>query len=415
MNCYSSVSKKKSRILLSAKVCAILLVVVLLYAPIINSGLRNSAFVTLINGLLRPQLDLNEDLRHSLDLFINLAEHDSTQYGPYQVRLSGLIDVLEQERARELVGRSSLDCAKYAEMEGEFPEAARRYLEAIAYETETVDESAFRGIARLLEFQTVQSDVQYNIYGEGEEFPIGGIKFDRCSELELVIAYIGEHRIGFDRLVPIVMIWRLDNKDVSQDDILSVIEPYFTSSWHWQQSGNLIFQWGLITNLLFDGGFERTVLPRTGFPFQLPKQLYSRQQQQHTQILYDYSQIGKNMVLLLDGQGDAPVGLASLPIAISAKPISMAYFVTGRYHTDEEAIPRIGLRWLLREAEEWNDNISSYLVHERANGWTPYAGILLPHPEAESFQYWVINADPSSRLYVDNLGVFEIPLPCFLD
>ncbi|OQA21855.1 MAG: hypothetical protein BWY63_01093 [Chloroflexi bacterium ADurb.Bin360] len=414
MNYYSSASKKISRILLYVRVCATL-VVVLLYVPIINLGLRNFAFVTLINGLSRPQLDINEDLKHSLDLFINLAEHDSTQYGPYQLRLSGLVDMLELERSRELGWHSSLDCAKYAEMEGEFSEAVRCYLEAIAYKTETVDESAFRGIARLLEHQIVQSDFQYNIYGDGEEFPIGRIKFDRCSGLELIIAYIGEHRIGFDRLVPIVMIWRLDNKDVSQDDILSVIEPYFTSSWHWQQSGNFIFQWGLVTNLLFDGGFERTVLPHAGFPFQLPKQLYSRQQQQHTQILYDYSQIGKNMALLLDGQGDTPVGLASLPIAISARPISMAYFVTGRYRTDDEAIPRIGLRWLLREAEEWNDNISSYLVHESANEWTPYAGISLPHPEAESFQYWVINADPSSRLYVDNLGVFEIPLPCFLD
>ena len=391
-------------------VCVGLIVTLLFKTSIFEAGVRNFAFTTLLKGSLQPALSLNEPLVRSRDLFDRLAVRDPVRFEPYQVRLTGLIERL-QDDAFSIDGSSHLQAGARAAARNEWGPATGYYLDAIAYGPVAVREDAIQQLTGILDSQVEIADFGRYVYtdvGGPSSFPVA---FDQCPQVKLMAIYIGEQSVALRQPVPIVIIWRIGTENLQEKAVLDELFQH-NSGWELRRSGRFIFQIGVAINQILDGGFEQIVLPRAGLPPSLPRRLYVRQTQQHTQVVYESPDTGQNMVLLLDSQGDTSVGLGSSPMAVSATPVQEGYLVTGRYRTTGEAAPRIGIRWLLKDAKEWNDNVSSYIVREAADEWTPFAGILPPHPKAESFQYWVLNADAASQLFVDNLGIFPIPLPC---
>jgi hypothetical protein len=172
-----------------------------------------------------------------------------------------------------------------------------------------------------------------------------------------------------------------------------------------------MFQVGVSPNLMHDGGFEHAILPYNGIPQQLPFKIYG-QELDDSALVFAEPNLNKNMTLLLNGHGMASVGLSTQPITLSEGGLDIAYLVTGRFRSDETAVPRIGIRWLLKGARTFRDNVSTYAVSQPSPQWMPYAGLFTPPVEAKGLQYWMLNADRSTNLQIDDLGLWRIPLLC---
>jgi len=142
----------------------------------------------------------------------------------------------------------------------------------------------------------------------------------------------------------------------------------------------------------------------------MPLNLFVRQTSEQIERVFESS--AANTILKLNGQGRTAVGVGSPSLSIDDSSENVGYLITGRYHTSEKADPKIGIRWLLEDSVSWNDNTSSYVVQQSATRWTRFGAVFTPPDNANGLQYWVLNVDADSSLYVDNLGLFRIPLPC---
>ena len=382
-----------------------------LNTALLKAGIRNLAFVNLSKLLSQPTLTLDGSFTHSLKLFERVSIYDPARYDPYRLRLKGLTETFGED---DIKGDSEerQPAGLHAPMGEREISRVRSYLRTVAHSPTEFRAEAIQQLTSLLDTYRESDDFGRYTYTDADSsFFLFPVVFDRCPKLELMAVYFSEHHIAVRRSVSIVIVWRVTD-EISWEQIVFFVQLQQNYGWGIHRDRDYLIQVGNAVNQLFDGGFEQTVLPREGWPSLLPRALYSRQTQQHTRLLYEIPESGQNMILELDGKGEIPVGLGSLPLEIPAEFAGQAYLITGRYRTEGEAAPRIGLRWLLKGAKKWDDNISSYVVRTANDEWTSFAGILLPHPEAESFQYWVLNASADSRLYVDSLGIFSIFLPC---
>lgn len=371
---------------------------------IINTAKRNIAFVGLVAYLNQPTLVVDDNaLQTTGRLFAALTEKDPEQYEAYNVRLQGINNSLNKAVYRQyILGKNRLQLAQQAQSVGNLAEAEEYYHQAISMGTTQTQ----------LEASLHLIHTPPNLQSFIEDNPPLSIWHNPCTDIELLGVYVDERDIAMNMPVPLVFIWQAKNIDESSLPVGIALSKADDEIWQWYQSKTLLFQLGTVPNLLPDGGFERTVLPRIGLPANMPRSLYTRQMAHHTMLQYEAPEIADNMVLILNGDGDTSVGLGSLPIPIVTEHNSVAYLVTGHYRTIGEADPRIGIRWLLREATAWNENVSSHVVQQSSADWVQFAGLTTPPINAERLQYWVLNVDAQSELHVDNLGLFPISLPC---
>ncbi len=185
-----------------------------------------------------------------------------------------------------------------------------------------------------------------------------------------------------------------------------------TEGWRLLAHGDMILQFAESKNLIDDGGFEREVAPSVRVPVQLPEMLYKMQNAGHTAIVNAGAQPSAGFALQLDGRGETPVGVASQVIPLPAHTGSVAYLVTGRYRTDAEADPRIGIQWLNNEGATQEVVSFMFVVQEPGPVWTTFRWLVAPRADADAMSLWVLNRDSGSGMVVDDLGVFETPLPC---
>jgi len=396
--------------------CIAMTVSALLDTVVFEASVRNLAFVNLSKGFLQPTLTFDEHFHRSLELFDRVSVYDPARYESYHLRLKGLIETLGDD-ARNSGDINHLEVRPRSVAYNGWESVVGHYLRDVAQGLEAVRENAMQELAGLLDSQEEMADFGRYVYTDmsgSSSFPV---TFNKCAEVDLMAIYISEWSIAIRQPVPVVIVWRITTENLQERAVLDEPFQQQDSRWEFHRSGKFLFQIGTVINKLPDGGFEQIVLPREGLPPSLPCQIYGSQLQQQTQLVYEFPETGQNMVLLLGGRrnsrvGHSRVGLCSLPIDIPSHSTREAYLVTGRYRTVGEAMPYIGIRWLLRDAQKWDDNISAYVVQRIADEWTSFAAILPSHLAAKSLEYWVINADASAQLYVDNLGLFSVSLPC---
>lgn len=405
--------KSAKRKLLRIVACLSFLIIAIFHASLFEAGLRNLAFIGLVKHFADPPAHSELTLSaRTLELFAVLAERDPSRYQPYYQRLRGIhhsfSDSLNQ---RYLRGRKELELALRANLAGDKSAAEEHLRRALAAGTQPVQLEARLHLAFLLseqgEFEQSEDQIRA-ILGSLESF---SSEFDGCPGTRLLGGSIEYGDVRSDLPIHVVLVWEREDTDQRSGRPETVTQTGSIDSWHWYEVGQLLFVVGSTPNLIHDGGFEGIVTPRAGLPPNLAHPLYRDQRVQHTKFQYDSSPETSNIVLTLDGQGESAVGVGSSLVPVQ-DAIPTAYLFAGRYRTAGAAVPRIGARWIIEGAREWDDHISQYAVTQPSSSWTQFSRLMAPPENAEQVQFWTLNADASSRLSVDDLALLRVPLPC---
>jgi hypothetical protein len=393
----------------------LIIVIAVFQASFLEAGMRNLAFIGLVKHFA-GQSSVSELMvpERTLKLFAALAERDPSRYQPYHQRLQGIrLSFLDTNSQHYLHGRRELEIALQANVAGNKQTAKKHFRRALEAGTQQVQLESRLHLAALLSELDAFEAAEEQIRAIVQSRPPLSFGFDGCPGTTLLGGYIDQHDISWNLPVHVLLIWQKESMDRMSPTSGSITRAGSIDSWHWYEVDQLLFQVGSIPNLLQDGGFERTVTTRVGLPPNLSRPLYRSQLLHHTKLRYDSPSTMSNMVLTLNGQGDSEVGVGGSPIPIQ-DDISSAYLFAGRYQTVGAAVPRIGARWILEGATEWADNLSEYAVTQPTSAWTQFSELMLPPENAEYVQFWALNADPSSRLSVDDLALLRVPLPCVL-
>jgi len=290
--------------------------------------------------------------------------------------------------------------------------AREHYQSAIAQGTEQIKLEAYLLLGELLRSWGNEAGFRQAMEAAYGLTPDLSIEFDNCSSMNMLGGYIDERDIELDVPIHVVLVWEIE-QDVDLPEETLVDED--NASWQFFLWRDRVFQIGVVENLVPDGGFERMALPGTVVLPQLPNRLYGAQELIHTALAYESPLQNHNMILTLYGRGQTWVGLGSPHVDGPTGQGEVGYLVTGRYQSTEGAVPRIGVRWWLRDAASWDDNVSTYAVEQPSTDWVRFARLAIPPENTDRVQAWIINADDFSHLYVDNLGLFRVPLPCSVD
>jgi hypothetical protein len=393
------------------------LVLVLLLASLWEAGVRNRAFLAFTGYLVSPSAS-PEDARVVLasELFESLARRDRGRYQTYNLRVRGIKNYLDrQANRRYYVGRMHLQKAREAERRGNWDEAVVHYENAITGGTEQIRLEAHLFLGDLLRSRGDDAGFHTAMQVASAFVPGVPVDFAGCSQMKLLGGYVDERDLELDAPIHIVLIWESDGAGNPVDLVGVGAGSEEEERWRFLAWRARVFQVGLVENLVPDGGFERMMLPGTVILPQLPNRLYRAQELIHTVLAYESPLQNQNMILTLYGRGQMSVGLGSPRVDVPTGQGDVGYLVTGWYQSTEGAVPRIGVRWWLRDAVSWDDNVSTYAVEQPSTDWVGFARLAIPPENTDRVQAWIINADEFSHLSVDNLGLFRVPLPCSVE
>ncbi len=393
---------------------AIVLIFVVSGASISLQGLHNLAFLYLLKTFLSPASELvGPDLERARTSFEVLSQKDGYRYHAYWARLDGLARLLTSSPYAQFNdGRMVLEQAEARLAQGDSTRGKGLLQQAIDSNIEIIQLEAHLWLARTLvtEGDTAGYNQQMGLASNYSSQLL--LQTDACSGWRLQGVFVDSRELIVDQPVHLLLIWRRPpDQTVNLPQNMGTPVPEADGDWRIWTWRDYVFQLGVISNLIADGGFERVVLPYHGVPKQLPFSLHG--EQIYTDLIYAEPNISQNMTLLINGQGKiSPVGLSTRSINILPLAQDVAYLVVGRFRSDETAVPQIGIRWMLKGVQTFGDNVSTYAVSQPSPQWMPYAGLFTPPVEAEKLQYWILNADPSTNLQIDDLGLWRIPLLC---
>ena len=223
-----------------------------------------------------------------------------------------------------------------------------------------------------------------------------------CEKFQLLAIYISETQLLLDKQVPILLVWKKITSNEGENIKIPIVK-----NWSFIEYKDVIFQIGHQKNILFDGGFERTFIPRSGLTATLPFLVYDDQTEQQFNLIYDPPYVVENVILHTTSNSHSAVGLSS-----SENPntlLNQKVLITGRYRSSYNADPRIGVSWY---NENLNETFARYIIDKPSLEWTKYAGLISIPNEAKTFQYWVLNVEPNTKLDIDNIGMFAVPSLC---
>lgn len=389
-----------------------LLVFLLLLKPGTWQGAtRNRAFVMLTKCLLAPSASPTDSrARTASELFDSLSQQDPERYQAYSIRLQGMTrQLLSLPNRQYYNGRRELQRACEAEALGNWDAAISHYHRAITSGTEQIGLEANLLLAKLLQAQgNVTGFEQAMQTASGVSLPLF-VSFDGCPDLELLGGYVDERDLELNRPVHIVLVWRtVQGRPVLRDDIDAIGG---NSKWRFVVWQDQIFQLGLVENLVPDGGFERVVLPYSGIPIGYSS-LAAKEEHFNPALVYKEATRGEDMMLAMEGTNDTYIGLRSSLVDVQTGGHSIGYLVVGEYRSTANAKVQVGIRWLLKGAT-FQDNISSHAVCcQSSTEWTRFARLAVPPDNADKVRLWIVELNGLARLYVDNLALFHVPLPC---
>lgn len=231
------------------------------------------------------------------------------------------------------------------------------------------------------------------------------------AALQPVGIYVDHWDIALDEPVHWTVLWKSVNGQVHLGDETraSVSAPDVVTELI--TAGSYLIQMGVGESIIRDGGFEELLASRSGPPQALPYALYSAQTPEDTAVESVMNLEGSSMALALKGNDRGLVGLGSAVNTITHSQ-APAYLVVGRYRSDHDAKPQLGLRWLANANAASENDQSTYVVTTPSTYWKNFAGILAPPPDITATQMWVINAVEETNVWVDDLAVIEVQLPC---
>ncbi len=407
-------TKIKQYTWLSKLICLpLLLVLGLLGGSLTQKGLDNIALLYFMRSLVKP---IPSQLSHNLErmqTLLNASQDENDErYTAYLARLAGLDQMLNGYPYANLAnGRKALEQAQVSLANGDF-KASREFLQqAMDTGIDMIQLEAHLWLAKL---QAAQGDsVGYDQQMESATNTISKnqVQTDACPDWRLKGVFVDTGDLVLNQPVHLWLSWQRPPNQTNDIQDMGTPMPGTDGAWRIWTWHDYVFQLGVEPNKIFDGGFEQIALPYQGFPRQLPFVLHG-QERRYSAVVYAEPDISQNMTLLLNGHGEEAVGVSTRPIAFPADTSGIAYLVTGRFRSDETAVPRIGIRWMLTGARSFGDNVSTYVVSKPNPYWVSYAGLFVPPNEAESLEYWVVNEDRATDLQVDDLGLWPIPLPC---
>lgn len=390
---------------------------ILLFSPrLYESVLRNSGMVVMGHYLAAP-VDLMDDifLDRSRKIFDTLIKLDGERYCRYQERLRALLQ--HNESTEFLVYRENrlrLDLVRQVHSEGDLDLAVSAYRDVIRSGTDQMKLEAHVGLANLLsDMGDVAGSESVIEKAEAVSFPHWTSALENPG-LTLLGGYIDFTALAMRQPVHMVMVWQLATEREEEfgsgpnaGTLVQGLHDFSVLRWR-----NRLYQIGVVDNLIWDGGFEGVLFLREGAVMQFPLSLYGGiPKSQDVALVYEHPPENGNVVLLIRGQEGSISGLSSKAVAIINDPC-VAYVIAGRYRSQSGSQPLIGVRWLLKDAQSWDDNASTYVVNTPSMAWITFTALLSPPSDAEKAQMWVLNVNSVGELQVDDLGFFEIHLPC---
>jgi hypothetical protein len=231
------------------------------------------------------------------------------------------------------------------------------------------------------------------------------LHYTTCDQFQLVSVYISEKKLELDQRVPIILVWKKMSLSQSKNDYLLPIE-----NWSFFEYENTIFQIGYQENLLFDGGFERTLSPqRPGLTLTLPNLVYPGQKEEQFSLIYDPPYEVKNIILRTINKNSSVKGIGLSSNRYLNTLANQKIFIIGRYRSSHNADPRIGVTWY---REDLKATHATYIIDKPSTEWITYAGLIDVPSKAKTYQYRVSHFSPNTTLDVDNLGMFIVPSLC---
>ena len=400
-----------SRIFLSC--LSLLFFLLVLNSPFMSQGLRNITLVYFVRTIMSPVSELViPDLITTPEFFSILSQKNSNYSNPYLSRLDGIAQLMKSDPYSQLYeGRMALERA--SEFDHNSIQRKELLQRAIATGADVIQIEAYLILAQSMSIQGDIAGYENQMEAVANFLSPLIMQTNACSGWDLQGVFIDTRELVIDQPVHLALIWQQPNSRIDDytyqfgESVFSADRSWKIWTWH-----NYLFQIGIIPNMVSDGGFEHAALPFQGLSKQFPVKIYGQEGTNDSALVYEYPHLSKNMTLRLNGGGILPVGVSTTGITFPKNEQDTAYLVIGRFRSDDFAKPFIGVRWLLEGSKEFGDNISSYVVAQPSLHWRSFAGLFVPPDESYGLQYWIYNADPSSDLKVDDVGLWRVPLPC---
>lgn len=320
--------------------------------------------------------------------------------------------VLDQQESRLLYRQGHR-----LESEGHPKLALEEYLQAVALDPRcimcTLD--AYR-LASKLGSQGLSERLIASLVSLSPEY---ATTYEFDSGLELLGLDLDEYALERDVDIPLTLYWHYPDaltEDACPDSPVCVIDK---GEWVLLYVRDRVYQYGLISNLLRNGGFEAnlpsTALIPTGFQSLIGRARFQDDPAGFLRAHYSLtaedregsiSQVARiENTEALQSNGIVPVA----PIPVTPEEV---YLAVGWLRVDGQARGFLGGVW--RTSVSTNVQYS-YVAREQQNpSWQYFAGMLSPPDTAVSFTFLALNKGKGS-VYFDNLLLAQIPTPAPLN
>ncbi len=233
-----------------------------------------------------------------------------------------------------------------------------------------------------------------------------------CEGWTLAGSWVNRWDLALGEPVRLLLAW--GRPEAAAQPILGARQPGPEPSaswqiWAWDET---LLQAGTAENLIPDGGFELEVAPGRQGPRQLPKPLFTQQTAADTTVVYEDAARAENLVLQLQGHGNAAVGVASRTLVLPLPHEGYAYLLTVRYRTEEGADPTTGIQWYVADGGEMRLGPLLPIGRQPSDAWRTSRLLAAPPAGIDALALWVMNQNADRWLQVDDLGLFLVPLPC---
>ena len=376
-------------------------------STLVHVGARNVTFSRLATYfLLPPESYENTSLAQIETLSGFMLPEDRRRYERYRTQLEGLLArANEPELRRYRLSRVALEKAQRAEVQGLPKEAITHYHEAVAQGSEQVQLEALLGLGRVLQAQGNTKAAESALAATAAFVPREAlIRKDACLGWRLAGAYIDDQDIQLDRPVHIILVWER-RQEIEEPAKLSL---NLQGNWTFQMVGDRVFQMGQERNFVRDGGFNQVASLGAHIPIGF-RPLFARQTVANSMFMTGESDSERGVYLRLDGRGEQAVGLGLEYVSVEK---DHAYLMGAKYRSAPQSQPRIGVRWILADAQTSADNQSDYATRSPSSEWVRMVYFTQPLTNAVDVSYWALDASPDGHLDLDDLFLFSLPLPC---
>lgn len=376
---------------------------------------KNLLMVSTTSFLLRPTENPDDTrLLFSTWLLENPLRNDVDQLIDYSRRIEYIKQTLtDPSLTHQVRGRLSLERAEIALARNDASTSLDYFIEAMNNQNHQVKLQALLGLTRSISDGDEVLNHDHLLDEISKIEPEFEVDLRACEpDLEIGV-HIEQGELKADDQVELILTWEVSpDNDLNRTNMLDELAAT-PGQWDLYRIGDRVFLVGTVKNQVNNGSFERVPFARKGTPSGFIP-LYRSQGYYDTAIEYDSwdTDVGRSMVLSLQSNGKAPVGLGTNKVLVSDNGRRAVFLIAGKYRTTIDAEPKIGIRWLLENATKWSDNSSIYVMKKVFLNWEEFISLQAAPSGTVATQLWILNQDISSGMWADNLILVQIPRPC---